>query len=84
GLLKVFLRMSIRDAMLMEKCDVSTPEALEEAVNTYTPSHPLVVKRTAQLEREFAYYKQGKSPFISESAKLNAKVLDGYEWWELY
>ncbi|KAL1499138.1 hypothetical protein AB1Y20_013649 [Prymnesium parvum] len=37
-----------------------------------------------KLEREFAYYKQGKSPFISESAKLNAKVLDGYEWWELY
>ncbi|KAL1499294.1 hypothetical protein AB1Y20_011502 [Prymnesium parvum] len=84
GLFLVFERLCIRDVMLQKNVDVSSAEKIKEAACLYTGSHNAVIKRVAQVEREFALYQQGQSPFNSSSAKYNATLMTPASWWELY
>lgn len=84
GLFTIIRRLCIRDVMLQNKCDISTKDLLLQATSTYTAKHPQVAQCAAQAEREFGIYKAGKSPFNSESAQLNARVMEAHDWWELY
>lgn len=84
GLFQIFTKMAIRDVLLDEEWDISTPELLKVAVAKVNDRYPAVVKRVAQCQREFAAYKVRKSPFNSEAAVYNASNMEPAAWWDLY
>lgn len=84
GLFTIIERMMIRDVILKNECDISTPEKLAEVCKVYHRRHPEVVSRTAQCEREFCLYQQGEPPFDREAVKLNAAVVHPHKWWTMY
>lgn len=77
GLFTVFERMCLRDE-IMASLDPDT------AWKELTPQSPGVVKRVAQVEREFATYQQREGVFSRVSVIENAKVMPAHTWWSTY
>lgn len=84
GLCKVIEKLMLRDVMLKYRCDVSTKEKVAEALQTYNKTHPEVIARVAQCEREFALFQQGEPPFNREAVRHNAKLVPPVRWWSMY
>lgn len=76
GLTRVIEKMCLRDVML------STED--EHARALINETHPEVVKRIAQAERELSAYQTQAGALSRPATKQNAKILPPADWWALY
>ena len=77
GLGNVIAKMCLRDTIALD------PDC-ENTWQSYSMTHPAVVERTAQAEREFQLYKRKVGAFSKPTAAVNAKQMTPGDWWDQY
>lgn len=77
GLLRVFEKMCLRDAIL----ESHNPQVAAQTLNLKSPE---VVQRVAEVERQFAHYQDPQGAFARSAVSINAKMLDPATWWRMY